>query len=106
MDKARWKAADDSRSHLSQGIRLAEKVSAKIHGVRDKARIYRILRDEFAKSKRYTMAITSLTHDGANLQSAETSAPPAKLKEVERVLGSRSKTIGLTSVSHASAVKS
>ncbi|MGA9350435.1 MAG: HD domain-containing phosphohydrolase [Anaerolineae bacterium] len=69
---------------LIEIIHFTENVSAKIHGMLDEAEIYRTVKEEFAKSKRYTASILLLTDDGSKLRIAETSLPPEKLKAGEK----------------------
>ena len=76
---------------LIEIIHFTETVSAKVHGVLDEAEICRIIKEEFAKSKRYTASILLLTDDGSKLRIAETSLAPGKLKAGEKALGMRLK---------------
>ncbi|GAI65834.1 unnamed protein product, partial [marine sediment metagenome] len=70
-------------------IHFTENVSTKIHGVVDKTEIYRIIKEEFAKSKRYTASILLLNDDGSKLRIAETSLTPGELKAGEKASGMR-----------------
>jgi signal transduction histidine kinase len=72
---------------LIEIIHFTEGVSTKIHGVMDKTEIYRIIREEFIKSKRYTLSISLLTDDGSKLRIAETSLTPGELKAGEKASG-------------------
>ena len=76
---------------LIEVIHFTENVSAKIHGVLDEAEVYRVVKEEFAKSGRYTMSILLLTNDGSKLRIAETSLPSEKRKAGEKVTGFRLK---------------
>ena len=49
---------------LMEIIHFTENVSAKIHGVLDEAEVYRTVKEEFAKSKRYNVSVFLLTDDG------------------------------------------
>ncbi len=68
---------------------FTENVSAKIHGLLDEAEMYRTVKDEFAKSKRYNASIFLLTDDGSKLRFAETSLSPKKVKAGEKATGFR-----------------
>jgi len=72
---------------LIEIIQFTENVSAKIHGILDKANIYRIVREEFVKSKQYIASILLLTDDESKLMIAETSLPPGKRKTGEKASG-------------------
>lgn len=74
---------------LIEIIHFTESVSAKVHGVLDEAEICRIIKEEFATSKRYTASILLLTDDGSKLRIAETSLAPGKLKAGEKAFGMR-----------------
>jgi len=75
---------------LMEIIHFTEKVSAKIHGLLDEADIYRTVKEEFAKSKRYAAGIFLLTEDDSKLALAEFSLSPERLKAVEKATGLRS----------------
>jgi PAS domain S-box-containing protein len=72
-------------------IRFTEGISAKLHRLLDEAKIYQVVKEEFAKSDRYTMGILLLADDGASLKVAETSMTPSKLKVLERASGQQVK---------------
>jgi two-component system NtrC family sensor kinase len=74
---------------LIEIIHFTENVSTKIHGVLDKAKIYRIVRDEFARSKRYSASILLLTPNGSSLSIAEASMSPERQKKAEELAGLR-----------------
>ncbi len=74
---------------LIEIIHFTENVSTKIHGVLDEAEVYRIVRDEFSRSKRYSASILLLTPDGSSLRIAEASIPPEKLNKAEKLAGLR-----------------
>ncbi len=76
---------------LIEIIHFTETVSTKIHGVLDEDEIYRIVREEFARSKRYSVSILLLTPDGSGLKIAEASMPPETLKKAEKLAGLRLK---------------
>ena len=82
---------DKTARDLIEIIHFTENVSAKIHGVLDKAEIYRTVKEEFAKSKRYTASILLLTDDGSKLRIAQTSVSPGELKAGEKAAGVRLK---------------
>ncbi len=73
-------------SELIEIIRLTENASAKIHGVYDEAEIYRILKEEFARSKQYNISILLLTDDGSGLRFAMTSFSPKRIRTGEKIL--------------------
>jgi PAS domain S-box-containing protein len=72
-------------------IRFTEEVSAKLHRVMDEARIYQVVKEEFAKSDRWTASILLLADDGASLRVVETSMPPSRLKVLEKASGLQAK---------------
>lgn len=76
---------------LIEIIHFTEDVSAKIHGLLDEAEIYRTVKEEFAKSKRYTASILLLTDDGSKLGIAGTSIALDKLETAEKTVGIRLK---------------
>ncbi len=80
---------DKSLRDLIEIIHFTENVSAKIHGLLDEAEIYRTVKEEFAKSKRYTSSILLLTDDGSKLGIAETSMAPEELQAGEKTAGVR-----------------
>lgn len=82
-----WEQMDKPMRDLIEMIHFTENVSAKIHGVLDEAEIYKIVNEEFAKSKQYNASILLLTDDGSKLKVAETSLTPEKLKAGEKVSG-------------------
>jgi signal transduction histidine kinase len=59
-------------------IHFTEDVSAKIHGVLDESRIYRTVREEFARSEEYNASILLFTDDGSQLNVVETSLTPSQ----------------------------
>ena len=76
---------------LIEVIHFTENVSAKIHGLLDEAEVYRVIKEEFAKSKRYTVSILLCTSDGSKLRIAETSLDREEWKAVEKATGLRLK---------------
>lgn len=68
-------------------IHLIGNTSAKIHGVLDKDEIFKILIEEFRKSKHYTLSILLLTDDRLKLRIAKTSLAPERLKAGEKIAG-------------------
>jgi len=76
---------------LIEIIHFTENVSLEIHSVLDEADIYRIVIEEFVKSKRYNVSIVLLTDGGSKLRIAGTSITPKKLKMGEKVSGLRLK---------------
>jgi hypothetical protein len=67
--------------------RFTAGVSAKIYGLLDEAEIYKTVRREFNRSKRYSATITSLTDGGTGLRVVETSLSLRKLKAAESLAG-------------------
>ncbi len=76
---------------LIEVIHFTENVSAKIHGVLDEAEIYRVVKEGFAKSGRYTVSILLLAEDGSKLKIAETSLSLEKWNAGEKATGFRLK---------------
>jgi len=74
---------------LIEIMQFTENVSTKIHGLTDEAEIYGIVREEFAKSKRYTMTVLLLTEDRSKLRIATTSQPLGKLRAAEKATALR-----------------
>ena len=67
------KSLDTLYHQLIKAIIFTDNVSVKIHGLLDETKIYRVLEEEFAKSKIYGMCIFLLTNDGSKLRIAATS---------------------------------
>lgn len=82
---------DKSLRDLIEIIHLTENISTNIHGMLDEAEIYRIVIEEFAKSKRFTASILLLADRSSKLRIVETSLSPEKLKAGEKVTGLRLK---------------
>ena len=78
-------------SNLIEIMQFTENVSTKIHGVLDKNEIFRIVVDEFRKSKKYTCYILLLTDDQKSLRIVNTTISPFKIKAAERLIGLRMK---------------
>jgi len=76
---------DKSLRDLIEIVHFTENVSAKIHRKKNEAEIYRIMKEEFRKSKRYNASILLLTDDGTKLRIVETSIIPRKVKAGEKV---------------------
>jgi len=74
-------------SDLIEIIQFTENVSTKIHGVLDRNEIFRIVIDEFRKSKKYTCYILLLTEDKNSLRVANTTISLFKIKAAERLVG-------------------
>ncbi len=72
---ADWKKLAKSLSDLIEITRITEKVSTKVHGLLDKAEIFRNVIEEFLKSNNYTANIYLLTNGGSKLTLSETSLP-------------------------------
>ncbi len=64
---------DKSLHDLIEIIHFTENVSTKIHGVLDKAEIYRIVNEEFDRSQQYSATIFLLTDDRSKLKLFQTS---------------------------------
>ena len=86
-----WERMDKPLRDLIEIVHFTENVSVKIHGVLDEAEIYRAVREEFAKSKRYTASILLLTDDGSKLGIAGTSIASEELRAGEKAAGVRLK---------------
>ncbi len=93
---------DRSLRDLIDIIHFTERVSTKIHGLLDEAQIYKTVREESAKSEKYTMSILLLTEDETKLRIIETTAPLKKMKAAEKATGLKLKTydIDLKKSSH------
>ena len=83
---------DNSFSDLIETIHFSEKVSTKIHGLRDESEILRTIKEEFAKSNRYVATILFLTENGASLQVITSSLSSSILKAMEKAAGLSLKT--------------
>jgi PAS domain S-box-containing protein len=84
-----WQQMDRPLRDLIDIIQFTENVAARIHGLLGEAEICTTVREEFAKSDRYTMSIALLTDDGSKLRIVETSLPPGLLQAAERAAGRR-----------------
>ena len=82
---------EKSFSDLIEIINFTEGVSAKIHGVLDKREIFKIVKQEFVKSNRYTVAILRLNDEGSKLLLSEVSLSPKIIKTSEKITGLRLK---------------
>jgi PAS domain S-box-containing protein len=67
-------------------IQFAEKVATKIHGATDEAEIYRLVMEEFKKSKEYSANILLLTNDESEL-SIMTSIKSKRVRTAEKLTG-------------------
>ncbi|RJS88997.1 PAS domain S-box protein [Candidatus Bathyarchaeota archaeon] len=72
---------------LIEIMQFTERVSARIHGVTEEDEIFRVLKEEFRKSGKYSMSVSVLTEDKKELRVLVTSAPSERLEEGERVTG-------------------
>ena len=81
------KTDEEILQDLMEIIHFTEKVSARLHAVVDEAGVYRTIREEFAKSKRYTASVLLLKDGGSKLKIAETSLVPEKRKAGEKATG-------------------
>ena len=86
-----YEEMDKQLRDLIEIIQFTENVSAKIHGKKNEADIYRTLKEEFGKSKSYNVSILLLTDDGTKLRIAETSITRRALKAGEKASGLRLK---------------
>jgi PAS domain S-box-containing protein len=82
---------DKKLRDLIEIIQFTENVSAKTHGKKNEADIYRTVKEEFGKSKSYNASILLLTDDGTKLGIAETSITRRALKAGEKASGLRLK---------------
>lgn len=102
MSKAsRWKSSavcwmsprpaemDKKLRDLIEIIQFTEEVAARIHGLFDEGEIFRTVKEEFLKSKKYTATVLLLTADGKRLKIAETAVSPQKLTIGEKLSGLR-----------------
>ena len=72
---------------LSALMQFTERVSARIHGAGSPEEIFRLVKEEFLASGRYTMNVLLLAEDGTALKLAESSVPPEILRAMEEVAG-------------------
>jgi len=72
---------------LLEVIRFTGDVATKICGLRSDTELFRAVKAEFAKSKRYNITFFMLTDDGSNLRIGETSYTPKLVKTVEKAAG-------------------
>jgi PAS domain S-box-containing protein len=78
----------ESQLHdLIEIIHFTEKVSTKIHGLLDEDAIFKTVKEESEKSKKYSMSITLLTDDRSKLRVAEVSLPLKMIKAAEKATG-------------------
>lgn len=89
MKRAQGK--DKQLRDLLEICHIAEGVSTRIHGLMEKAEIYRVVKEEFEHSKRYTVSILLLTENGSELEVAESSIPSSRLEAGEKAAGLRMK---------------
>jgi len=68
-------------------IRFVERLSVKLHALRDEDAIYRMVCDEFARFGRYTVSIARLTKDGTKLEIIATSNPSKVIEKAEKLTG-------------------
>jgi len=78
---------DEQLRDLIEIMHFTENVSARIHRVSDEAQIYKAVKEEFAKSRRYNVTIFLLTDDGLRLRPVETSIRPGMVRVAEKVTG-------------------
>ena len=68
-------------------IHFTENVSTKIHGLMDEAAIFKTVKEESQKSRKYTVSIMLLTDDQSQLRIAESSIPVTKIRAAEKATG-------------------
>ncbi len=78
---------DKSLHDLVDIIHFTEKVSTKIHGLLDEVEIFRKVKEESAKSKKYVVTILLLTDDDSKLRIAESSMSSQRIKKAEKLTG-------------------
>jgi len=78
-------------SDLIEIMHFTENVSAKIHGILDKEKIFQVVTEEFEKSGKYIGSILLLTEDHKALEVKTLTITHEKLKAVERVSSMRFK---------------
>ncbi len=83
---------DNSYNDLIETIHFMERVSTKIHGLRDESEIFLTIREEFAQLNRYIATILFLTEDGASLRVVESSLSSSILRAMEKAAGLSLKT--------------
>jgi len=72
---------------LLELIRFIERLSVKLHALRDEDAIYRMVCDEFARFGRYTVSIARSTKDGTKLEIIATSNPSKVIEKAEKLTG-------------------
>ena len=85
-DRIYSKKYDKSIEAVLKIIQFTEKVATKIHGVTDEGEIYRLVMEEFKKSKEYSANIFLLTDDESKL-SVMTSMKSKRLRAAEKLTG-------------------
>jgi len=78
---------DKSLRDLIDIIQFTENIAAKIHGVHNEAEVFKIVTQEFVRSKGYISGIFVVTDDGSALHLKETSIPFKILKSIEEIVG-------------------
>jgi PAS domain S-box-containing protein len=87
--------ADKILGDMLEVIRFTEGISAKLHRVMDEAKIYQVVKEEFAKSDRYAAGILLLDGDKTRLKLAELSINPSKLKVLEKASGTQAEDFAI-----------
>ncbi len=68
-------------------IQFTENVTAKIHSLRDRTEIFKVVVEEFRYSGRFVATILLLTEDGSSLKLSDTSLSSHNLKAMEKAGG-------------------
>lgn len=85
--KTEQQQIDNPLHDLIEIIQFAENVTAKIHGLRDEAEIFRVVIDEFSSSDHFVSTILLLSDDGLSIKLSDTSLSLNNLKAMEKAAG-------------------
>jgi len=80
-------ARDDRVLRLIDMMRFTESISAKLQGVSDEAEVYRVIGEEFGRSKRYSATILLLTEGGTKLRLLTSSFDSGRFEAGEKTVG-------------------
>lgn len=80
---------DQVMRDLLEMMDFTQSVAVKMHGVLEEAEIYRVVGEEFGRSKRYEASIALLTNGGSQLSVLQTSLPGKTVTSAEKATGLR-----------------
>ena len=78
---------DEALHDLIEIMQFTGDVAAKIHGVSEEKEIYRVVKEQFSRSNRYTASILLFSNDASRLEVAETSISFEKNGEIPEIHG-------------------